>query len=484
MWVMLEWLLKNAILLFALVFIYGIMDIRITEKRRLVREIVTGLLIGSAAVFVMMNPWELSTGLIFDARSVLLSITAAFFGPIPSFIAGLAAIIYRALLGGPGVYAGILTVFVSIGVGLLWQRFRGTRKNIRYFPEFVLFGLVTHIFVVTVQLAIPWPTAFTVIKAIALPFLVFYPIVTGILALALHNQKERLEQGEIILNDRILLRAVIESPKGMTAMAVDTKYRFLIFNSEYHDQVEKDYGTAPRIGENVLDFFHDNPTAMMLKEDIDRALAGAQFTNQRSLHGGALWLEALWNPIKDEHGTVIGATQFCQNVTERIRKDEQIIHIARHDTLTGLFNRRAYAEELARPVVDYRYPVSVVMADINGLKITNDAFGHAAGDQLLLKIAEMFSARFRPEDRIYRIGGDEFVILMQNTTRAQAEDIVDEIKAEMEQTVLFGLNVSVSFGIDTNHDGTDLANSVKLAEIEMYDHKLFEISSNRGEAIK
>lgn len=481
---MLNWLLRNAILLFALVFIYGIMDLRVAVKKRLVRDILTGLLIGGSAVLVMMNPWELSTGLIFDARSVLLSIAAAFFGLVPSLIAGALAIVYRAFLGGPGVYAGILTVIFSVSLGLLWQKYRGKRQDIRYFPEFVLFGIVTHLFVVAAQLTIPWPTAFTVIQAIALPFLAFYPIVSGILALAIHNQKQRLEQADTIRQDRILLRAVIESPKGMTAMAVDTNCRYLVFNNEYRDQVALDIGRAPKIGDSWLDTFRDHPDFDVFKPDLERALEGAQFSVERSLHGGALWIEALWSPIKDDRGNVIGATQFCQNISERIKKDEEIIRIARHDSLTGLRNRRAYSEELARPAVDYSYPVSVVMADINGLKITNDAFGHAAGDQLLLKIAEMFKTHFRPEDRIYRIGGDEFVIFMQNTTRAQAEDVVDALKAEMERTILFGLTVSVSFGIDTNHDGTDLLNSVKLAEIEMYDHKLFEISSNRGEAIK
>ncbi|MFA5007233.1 MAG: HD domain-containing phosphohydrolase [Candidatus Izemoplasmatales bacterium] len=476
-------LLRNAILLFALVFVYGIVNFRML-KRRLIGEIVTGLIVGAFAILVIMNPWEMESGLIFDARSVLLSVSSAFFGWIPAVIAGAIAAAYRIWLGGDGVYAGVLTVVVSVAMGLLWQRFRSHRKGIRYGYEFLAFGFLNHVLVIGCQLAIPWPKAFTVIGNIWLPFLVFYPILTAILALALQNQRVRNLQADQIRRDQILLRAVIESPKGMAAMAVDREYRFLVFNTDYRRIFEKLFGCTPRVGTSVVDLFPSDELRSAIKLDIDRALAGESYQSLRPAFAETLWFEALWSPIHDGGGEIIGATQFFQDVTERIKKDEEILYLSRHDPLTGLRNRRAYSEELKRPAETFDFPVTVVMADINGLKITNDAFGHAAGDQLLLKITETFMTRFREKDRIYRIGGDEFVVFLEGTEREAAEDIVDAIKAEFERTTLFGLSVSVSFGIDTNRDGTDLLESVKLAEIEMYDHKLVEISSNRGEAIK
>jgi diguanylate cyclase (GGDEF)-like protein len=476
-------LVRNAILLFALVFVYGIVNFRM-PKRKILGEILAGIATGLFAILIIMNPWEMESGLIFDARSVLLSVVAAFFGYVPALIAGVFAIAYRIFLGGDGVYAGVLTVIVSVTMGLLWRSLRSGKPKIRYFHEFFFFGLAVHVLVLLCQLAIPWPKAFDVIKNIALPFLVLYPILTAILGVALHHQRERNEQELTIRKDHVLLRALIESPEGLSAMAVDADGRILVFNSEFTTMIHRMSRNVPVVGDLLLDLVPDETIRGQMAADMSRAFAGEAFVVLRDDVNEHVTFEIKWSPIRDDTGAIVGATEFLQDVTERVRKDREILNLTRHDPLTGLMNRRAYSEELKRPMSEFRLPVSVVMADINGLKITNDAFGHAAGDQLLLLITEMFRRHFRSDDMIFRIGGDEFVVFLQETPRAMADAIVDAIKSEMERTVLFGLTVSVSFGIDTDVDGSELLDSIKFAEIEMYNHKLFEVSSNRGETIK
>jgi len=367
---------------------------------------------------------------------------------------------------------------------LLWRRFRKNRTDIHYYLEFLVLGFLTHILVVACQLAIPWPRAFEAIGNIALPFLVFYPMITGVLAIALHNQELRVHQALTIRNDAIILKTAIDSPKNMAIVVVDRDMRYLSFNSFHAKSFQRLYGTNPQLGISILDCVSDEKKRELLKQNLERTLAGDAFQKPHTYLDGTEAFESNYAPIIDDNGHVTGATIFTQNITERQKKDQAILHLSYHDVLTGLLNRRAYSEELKRPAVERNYPITVVMADINGLKITNDAFGHFAGDELLLTVSALFKKHCRPQDQIYRIGGDEFVLFLPGTNRVAAEAIIDGIKAEMESTVLYGLTMSVSFGLDTDIDGADLTDSVKGAEIEMYNQKLFELSSNRAEAIK
>ncbi|MFH0993599.1 MAG: HD domain-containing phosphohydrolase [bacterium] len=484
MWEILYGLLSNVILLFALIFIYGVINFWPT-KTKVGMQILIGIMTTGIAVLVMMNPWQVEEGLIYDTRSVLLLVTAAFFGVIPSVIAGLATAAYRIfVIGGIGVYAGVLTVIASVGMGLLWRKFRKNRTDIRYYLEFLVLGFITHILVVASQLTIPWPRAFEVIGNIALPFLVFYPILTGVLAVALRNQELRVQQALTIRNDAIILKTAIESPKNISIIVVDREMKYLAFNGSHLENMKNFFQTVPHVGACILNFVTDEKTRDIIRTNLERAFTGESMLEMHTYLNDTVSLESRYSPIIDDAGNVTGATMFSQNITERQKKDEAILHLSYHDVLTGLLNRRAYSEELKRPSHERKFPITVVMADINGLKITNDAFGHFAGDELLLTVTDLFKKHCRPDDLVYRIGGDEFVILMPETNRVQAEKIVDQIKADMDQTVLYGLTMSVSFGLDTDIDGTDLVDSVKCAEIEMYNQKLFELSSNRAESIK
>ena len=112
------------------------------------------------------------------------------------------------------------------------------------------------------------------------------------------------------------------------------------------------------------------------------------------------------------------------DITEKKLAEEKTIYLSYHDQLTGLYNRRFYEEELRRLDTERNLPITLVMADVNGLKLTNDAFGHLAGDQLLINIAEIIKKECRADDIVSRTGGDEFIMLLPKTDSASAEKIV------------------------------------------------------------
>ena len=176
---------------------------------------------------------------------------------------------------------------------------------------------------------------------------------------------------------------------------------------------------------------------------------------------------------------------FQTDITKRKQSEDAILYLSYHDQLTGLYNRRFYEEELKRLDTERNSPISLVMADVNGLKLTNDAFGHMAGDKLLQDVATILKHECRSDEIAARIGGDEFMLLLPRTGEAEAEAIVQRIQKEIGRKKNDSMILSVSFGWATKEDvTTDIAAVYIQAEDQMYRHKLSESTSMKRETLK
>jgi len=171
----------------------------------------------------------------------------------------------------------------------------------------------------------------------------------------------------------------------------------------------------------------------------------------------------------------LGVKQFVtvfEDITERKKVEKQTLYLSFHDQLTGLYNRRFYEEELKRTDVPRNLPISIIMADLDDLKLTNDTFGHQAGDELLKALANVLKNVCRKDEIVARIGGDEFVILLPKTGSQGAEKLVERIKSEISKNEVSGVNLSVSFGWHTKNMENELFENVfKQAEDMMYHQK-------------
>ncbi len=185
------------------------------------------------------------------------------------------------------------------------------------------------------------------------------------------------------------------------------------------------------------------------------------------------WYSAKVSMRRDTGGSFDGITIVSRNITERKLFEEKLLYMSTHDPLTGLFNRTYFDTELDRLIRSRSFPVSIVMADVDGLKKVNDTMGHAAGDRMLKTAATVLSDAFRSEDVLARIGGDEFAVLLPNTDETAAKSAVDRARnclaaIEPEPGTL---PVSLSLGWATALKGGDLLTTLRKADAKMYRDK-------------
>ncbi|MDR7866393.1 MAG: diguanylate cyclase [Sporomusaceae bacterium] len=183
-------------------------------------------------------------------------------------------------------------------------------------------------------------------------------------------------------------------------------------------------------------------------------------------------------------GMIVGAVVTFFDISERKKTQAEIVYLSNHDQLTGLYNRRFYESELLRLDTPGNLPMTVAVADINGLKLVNDSLGHAVGDKLLVKAAAALTGGCRDSDVIARLGGDEFVIIMPRTGAAAAEQVIRSIKAIAAGETVGSVAVSLSFGYCTKTAAEEaIEEVVKKADDQMYRTKLFESPDMLGQTI-
>ncbi|MCE5329432.1 diguanylate cyclase [bacterium] len=200
-------------------------------------------------------------------------------------------------------------------------------------------------------------------------------------------------------------------------------------------------------------------------------------TQLKKKDGNLIWVEISSRVIyeKEKPACYEG---IVRNITERKKSEEKIIYLSFHDILTGLYNRAYFEEEIKRLNTQRQLPLSFIIADINNLKVVNDAFGHLEGDKLIVKVAEMLKAFCRNEDAVSRWGGDEFTVLLPKTSKEDAEEIANRIKNVTVSTSKQEIPLSISIGHATKEKmDQDFQNVIKEAEDNMYRHKLIERKS-------
>lgn len=234
------------------------------------------------------------------------------------------------------------------------------------------------------------------------------------------------------------------------------------------------------LGYRLDELLHSNIIPLIHQDDFQNIVN--QFKNviefepshllrARLLSKEGKWIYIDWN-ITFYENHIYGAGR---NVTYLIEKEEEIHFLSFHDKLTGLYNRAYFEEELKRLDNNRNLPLSIIMGDVNGLKIINDVFGHLAGDKMLITIANILESSCRKGDIIARWGGDEFVILLPNTPINIVEEIIERImnNCNNSELDLQYANISLGYAVKDRKD-INIVDVLVEAEDNMYKNKVME----------
>lgn len=181
---------------------------------------------------------------------------------------------------------------------------------------------------------------------------------------------------------------------------------------------------------------------------------------------------------------LIGAVITFMDNTEQKKSEEHIKYLTYHDPLTDIHNRLFFEEEIKRIDKENDLPVSVIFGDLNGLKLTNDIFGHSAGDQLLKDAASAFRKASKETGVAARIGGDEFALILPSCDDKKTDRIMADIKHAFEEVHSKEIIGSISLGASTKTSPEQgLAEIIETAENNMYRDKTMDRKRNNKRMI-
>ncbi len=214
----------------------------------------------------------------------------------------------------------------------------------------------------------------------------------------------------------------------------------------------------------------------------------AQRTEFRCRHanGKYVWLEAVGKVLLDKNMGFTGGVISCRDITERIAMEKRLRYLSLHDSLTGLYNRTYFEQEMQRLKASRLGRAGLVICDVDGLKLYNDSFGHETGDRLLKLTAQVLKKSFREGDVLARIGGDEFAVLLPGAGPEAVQAAADRVRQHMaeynESNGEFSLSISI--GTAVSEDLEKIAELFREADDNMYREKLHRSKSTRSAIVK
>jgi diguanylate cyclase (GGDEF)-like protein/PAS domain S-box-containing protein len=298
----------------------------------------------------------------------------------------------------------------------------------------------------------------------------------------INEELERSNQNYIHVNEELdekqsLLKSLIDSTEDWLFYK-DLDGNYMGCNEAY----EKYTGFTEEelVGKTAHTIF-DAETSTRI-EALDQELF-SKLVPQRYEHafvnpeGEEVIIEMIKTPFLDKFGTIRGIICVGRDITERKLREEKIHFISRHDALTGLYNRAYFEEEREQIDRSENLPISVIVCDVDGLKLVNDAFGHVAGDNLLIEASEILKKSCKEKDIAIRTGGDEFSVFYPKTSNVEIEAIFNEISAynlNQKNQNVDGLKfTSISMGYATKETQEQTLDATILAAEEyMYRRKL------------
>ncbi len=442
-------------------------------------KMVRGVIIGLLGVLIMSFPFIYTEGIIFDTRTILLAVSGMVFGLVPTLVAAIMMIIFRVMMGGAGIVMGISTILVSSTIGIGWHllRFEAVDDVRPPLLEFLVVGFISQFFSWLCMFLLPRSEWEAVIRMITIYFLVIYPFFMAALGIVLLSQIQRITAMREIARSEFILKTIFDdAPIGMSRTDLKTG-KVLQINDAYarflgYDKEEivghtwKEFTLPEEQGES------DKADFLLVSGSRNQVTLDKRYrTKDGRIVSGNLTVSNL--SIGKGTEEILG---MLVDITDRKEYEERLLRLSTHDSLTNLYSRNHFERRIEEFVVPKDQVVAVLLAEVNGLKILNEAFGQDEGNRLLKKIAKILQASTEETDYLARIGGDDFVVILTGRTRHEYQAIAKDITEKLSLVQMPGgmdMSVSVVHAVADERDRT-LHKAIEEAEKTLKTRKLFE----------
>jgi diguanylate cyclase (GGDEF)-like protein/PAS domain S-box-containing protein len=287
--------------------------------------------------------------------------------------------------------------------------------------------------------------------------------------------KERAEHAARLLAEEQLERTFDDALVGMAILDLNTR----TIRSNHSLQAILGLTKEQMLAKTLQDVTHpddrgdDAPVSELLRSGVQKS----HVREKRYIHsdGHTVWAEVAVSWITHADGSPSHYLVQVQDITERRARIEQLRHMADHDPLTGLLNRRGFNRELENHITRTRrqgVSGALVIFDLDNFKLHNDTYGHGAGDMLLVAIADCLRERLRATDVLGRLGGDEFAVLLPDLGRVHANLLTSSLLEHITRTAA-DTAVTASIGLVCFETLEDVAaeTAMACADSAMYSAK-------------
>ncbi len=293
---------------------------------------------------------------------------------------------------------------------------------------------------------------------------------------------KRIRSGQALRKSEEELKTVTNNMTDIVAMTDDQGIFTYLSGSHYR---LLGYEPADLLGRSIFEIVHEDDLVQVLQkfeEAKKQEKSNKAVLRAIKKDGTSIWVETGGNILFDNKGRISGGVFVTRDITDQKKAEDKIRFMSYHDQLTGLYNRHYFA--LCEQELNEIPVVSVIMTDINVLKLLNDTYGHNAGDELLREYAKILKKSFKKDDLIFRWGGDEFVVILKDTKEDKSWELCNSLIKHCEKTYVRDIPLSVSVGIASRVKGENLYKVLTKAEDMMYKHKLTKSKTTKNLIMK
>jgi PAS domain S-box-containing protein len=417
-------LVHNAALLLAMALLYDVSTTRWALGRAAARQVPVGLVLGGIGMALMLTPWSLEPGILFDTRSVLLGVSGLFFGTVPTVIAMAITVALRIVQGGAAALTGVLVILASGAVGLAWRHLR--RRPLAEVSWSELFGLgyAVHATMLALMFTLPVEAALKVLSHIALPVLTIYPVGTAVLGALMANRLRREAATGALRESESRFRAFFDQAAVGVALVDSATGRFLEVNERYAEMVGYGHDELAKLD------FASITHAADLDEDLGRMeelRAGRirEFSMEKRYFrkdGSTIWVTLSVSPMWAPGANPTTHIAVVQDITARKTAEESLkaasaererlleaADRSRRALLSLLEDRKAAEEEIRRLNADLERRVAKRTEQLEASNRELESFSYSVSHDLRAplraidgfsgKIAAAYGARLDEEGR-------------------------------------------------------------------------------------